>query len=219
MDRRERPPLPRVRECFARRWRVERRHLLKLVVAGSCGLSEPATQEAAAGTTGTYTLSVREIPPPCTLNTGDIWCGVMTVGNITHQGSTIAHGFLDDPVGGELVDNTGDRELFTGLKVYTVTGIFVGSAGTLDGVLFVNLDEDLSDDELAALALHIDVDGTTLHLDIEIDGITTTSSTWPFSETDSFSAIEGQHAWTGENLDDWSAATTVTVRLRGADNS
>ena len=161
---------------------------------------------------------MREIPPPCTLNTGDIWCGVMTVGNITHEGNTIAHGFLDDPVGGELVDNTGDRELFTGLKVYTVTGIYVGSVGAIDGVLFVNLDEDLSDDELAALALHIDVDGTTLPLDIDNEGITTTSSTWPFSETDTFSAIEGQHAWTGESVD-WSTATTVTVRLRGADNS
>ncbi len=157
----------------------------------------------------------------CTLNTGDIWCGVMTVGNITHQGSTIAHGFLDDPErgGGSLVDNTGDRELFTGFKVYTVTGIFVGSTGALDGSLFVNLDNDLSDDELAALALHIDVDGTTLQLDIVTNGVTITSDTWPFSETDTFSSIKGQYAWTGENLDDWSTATTVTVRLRGADNS
>ena len=72
---------------------------------------------------------------------------------------------------------------------------------------------------MAALALHIDVDGTTLPLDIDNEGITTTSSTWPFSETDTFSAIEGQHAWTGESVDDWSTATTVTVRLRGADNS
>ena len=157
----------------------------------------------------------------CKLNPGDIWCGVVTVGDITHNGNTIAHGFLDDPVrgGGELVDNTGDTELFTGLKVYTVKGIYVGSAGILDGVLFFLLDEDFSDDELAALALHIDVDGTTLQLDIVTNGVTTTSDTWPFSETDTFSAIEGQYAWTGENLDDWSTATTVTVRLRGTDNS
>ena len=157
----------------------------------------------------------------CKLNPGDIWCGVVTVGDITHNGNTIAHGFLDDPVrgGGELVDNTGDTELFTGLKVYTVKGIYVGSASALDGILFFTLDEDFSDDELAALALHIDVDGTTLQLDIVTNGVTTTSDTWPFSETDTFSAIEGQYAWTGENLDDWSTATTVTVRLRGTDDS
>ena len=154
----------------------------------------------------------------CKLNPGDIWCGVITVGNIMHEGSTIAHGFLDGPVGGELVDNTGDRELFTGLKVYTVKGIYVGSVGALDGNLFVSLDEDLSDDESAALALHIDVDGTTLQLDIVTNGVTTSSDTWPFSETDTFSSIKGQYAWTGENLD-WSAATTVTVRLRGTDDS
>ena len=34
------------------------------------------------GTTKTYTVTVTRVSPTCTLNTGDIWCGVVTVGAI-----------------------------------------------------------------------------------------------------------------------------------------
>ena len=34
--------------------------------------------------------------PACTLNTGDIWCGVVTVAAIEHNNATVAYGFLDD---------------------------------------------------------------------------------------------------------------------------
>ena len=35
------------------------------------------------GTTKTYAVTVNRLTPTCTLNAGDIWCGVVTVGTIT----------------------------------------------------------------------------------------------------------------------------------------
>ena len=50
-----------------------------------------------ADSSGTYTLSVREVP--CALETGDIWCGVLTIGTTTLGGIT-SHGYV-------AFDNTG----------------------------------------------------------------------------------------------------------------
>ena len=52
---------------------------------------------ARAGTSGgTYTLSVRDITP-CTLDTGDIWCGVVTVGELktSPADALVGHGSAD----------------------------------------------------------------------------------------------------------------------------
>ena len=58
-------------------------------------------------TGGTYTLSVRESgteEPACTLNEGDIWCGVVDVGDITKNSVTQSHGFQGTT--GDLSDKT-----------------------------------------------------------------------------------------------------------------
>ena len=48
-------------------------------------------------TIGTYTLSVRDITLAiCTLNTGDVWCGVVTVGELkSSTDALVGHGFAD----------------------------------------------------------------------------------------------------------------------------
>ena len=60
--------------------------------------------------TGTYTLSVGGDPPPsCTLNTGDLWSGVVTVGEYKSGGITFAYGFVDATTDtGALSDTTFD---------------------------------------------------------------------------------------------------------------
>ena len=81
--------------------------------------------------------------PACTLNTGDIWCGVVTVAAIEHNNATVAYGFLDDTnIGaGDLDGEPGDETFSVGTNGYTIVGIFVGSAGSIDGVLHFYLDE------------------------------------------------------------------------------
>ena len=39
--------------------------------------------------TQTYMVTVTRVSPTCTLNAGDIWCGVVTVGTITSSGTTL----------------------------------------------------------------------------------------------------------------------------------
>ena len=64
--------------------------------------------------------------PTCTLNTGDLWCGVVTVGAITTGGSVAAHGFAGTD--GDLDDKT----FSVGTNNYTIDGLYVGTAGDLN---------------------------------------------------------------------------------------
>ena len=156
-------------------------------------LSASAALSATSG--GTYTLSVREVA--CTLNEGDHWCGVVTVGDIMASGSLWAHGYINvtGATGGTFV---GETDISVGSNDYTFTGIYVPVSGSFDGDLIFRMDADFTSDEKDALELHIDVDGT--------------GSTWPMSEfTDSTN--EGQMIREEAELD-WSSATTVTARLR-----
>ena len=146
-------------------------------------------------TTQTYTVTVTRAA--CTLETGDYWCGVVTVGDIMASGSLWAHGYIDvtGATGGTFV---GETDISVGSNDYTFTGIYVPVSGSFDGDLIFRMDADFTSDEKDALELHIDVDGT--------------GSTWPMSEfTDSTN--EGQMIREEAELD-WSSATTVTARLR-----
>ena len=155
---------------------------------------------AALSGTGTYTLSVREIPPPCTLNTGDIWCGVVTVGDLkTSADVLVSHGFADTSSlsAGGLVGNPGDTMFSVGDNDYTIRGLYVGApGGNNDGSLFFLLTADLSDDDKENLVL-------------KIDGVTTDRA---LSDASRLSA--GLYSWANTGLD-WSSETTVTVRLQG----
>ena len=80
--------------------------------------------------TGTYTLSVRDItpPPPCTLNTGDIWCGVVTVAEVkTTADALVGHGFADGAglSAGSLAGYPDDTMFSVGDNDYTISAAYI----------------------------------------------------------------------------------------------
>ncbi len=146
---------------------------------------------AASSTTGTYTLSVREIPPSCTLNTGDVWCGVVTVGEYKSGGITFAYGFVDATTDtGALSDTTFD----VSPNSYTIDRASVGVSG-LAGQLIFSLTSALTEPDRAKLVLHVDGSSGSF----AFDGVTPTAS---FG-----------YRWAMSGLD-WSSETSVTLRLR-----
>ena len=109
------------------------------------------------GATGTYTLSVREIA--CTLNTGDIWCGVVTVTEVkTPADVLVAHGFAEGGglSAGSLAGYPDDTMFSVGDNDYTIQGVYiqVPTGANLTGTLFVSLTADLTDDDKAGPGAH-----------------------------------------------------------------
>ena len=149
-------------------------------------------------TTGTYTLSVREIPP-CTLNTGDIWCGVVTVAEVkTNADVLVAHGFADGAglSAGSLAGNPDDTMFSVGDNDYTISAAYiqVPTGSTETGALFVLLSADLTDDDKAGLVLMVD------------------DTTITFAFSGATKGTTGLYSWGLSGLT-WSAGDTVTVRL------
>ena len=141
--------------------------------------------------TGTYTLSVRDITPPCTLNIGDLWCGVVTVGEYKSGGITFAYGFVDATTDtGALSDTTFD----VSPNSYTIDRASVGVSG-LAGQLIFSLTSALTEPDRAKLVLHVDGSSGSF----AFDGVTPTAS---FG-----------YRWAMSGLD-WSSETSVTLRLR-----
>ena len=133
----------------------------------------------------------------CTLNEGDLWCGVVDVEAITNSGgTTVGHGFSGTT--GDIDGNPDDKEFTvpSTSNSYTITSLLVGA-----GRLVISLDDTLS--EAAA-----DNDRATLELGI--DGV---SDPFPLSNT--FQSGTG-YRWNETGLD-WSMRSTVTVRLREED--
>ena len=132
----------------------------------------------------------------CTLNTGDIWCGVMTVGAQVQPNGSTSYGFT--AFYGELSDNDGDRSFTYGTNTYTIGSVF-REGGDGDGVLVVLLSSHLAEADRAKLVLHIG------------------SASFAFSDadvsTDDNSSDENS-LW-GSDLD-WSNLDYVTLRLREA---
>ena len=124
--------------------------------------------------------------PTCTLNTGDLWCGVVTVGAITTGGSVAAHGFAGADGGLD------DKTFSVGTNNYTIDGLYVGTAGDLN----LDLTGALDAADKGNLKLVV---GST---DFDLDDATHVSS-------------ENAYLWTGTGLD-WSSDTYVTLRLRRA---
>ena len=124
--------------------------------------------------------------PTCTLNTGDIWCGVVTVGTVIDQnGVTTGHGF--EGTTGDLSD-----KMFTvGTNPYTINAIITGS-GNAAGYLSLALTEVLSNADENDLVLHVDNDS------------------FAFSAASRNSAA---YNWASSGLD-WSDGNMVTLRLR-----
>ena len=147
-----------------------------------------------ASSGGTYTLSVRELA--CTLNEGDIWCGVVTVGDVTNNdGDTTRHGFVGTT--GGLSDETFSLMFETGTtNNYTITAIAVGATTDTSEQLFFVTSSGLTDTEEESLALHVDGESA------------------PFVFSDTSQLIAGSYRWPARTDLDWSSETTVTLRLR-----
>ena len=149
---------------------------------------------------GTYTLSVSEVEteePPCTLNEGDIWCGVVDVEEVRSTADVLTgHGFvgITGRETGGLAGHPDDTMFSVGDNDYTIQGIYVGTGTNNEGALFFLLNADLSDDDEGILVL-------------AFDGVTTLR---PLDDATKLST--GLYHWSTDL--DWSSTTEVTVRLQ-----
>ena len=135
-------------------------------------------------TTKTYTVTVNRASPTCTLNTGDLWCGVVTVGHGT--------GF-DGYVPTSSLGALSDRTFSVGTNNYTIAAIFVQTGGFDPGRLTFNLTSGLTSADQAALVLHLG------------------STEFEFSDA---SVVGGKsYSWQDAGLN-WSSESFVTLRLR-----
>ena len=165
--------------------------------AGTYYLVASSRHAVASISTDTYTLSVREIA--CTLNTGDIWCGVLTVGELRgNNNALVGHGFADEAglSAGSLAGYPDDTMFSVG-DDYTVDAAYVQvpTAGNPTGTLYVLLSADLTDDDKAGLVL-------------AVDGATTT-----FEFSRATKGSPGLYSWGLSGLS-WAAGDTVTIRVR-----
>ena len=143
--------------------------------------------------TRTYTVTVTRAatmtPATCTLNPGDIWCGVVTVGS---GSSYFGYDFQPTPVVGGLSDD--DFEV--GTNSYTIWSIFVG-AGTWPNPGSLNFAFASNTRPSAA-----DRDNLVLHVG---------SAAYRFGDV---TPVAGRaFEWIDAGLD-WSSETSVTLRLR-----
>ena len=145
-------------------------------------------------TTQTYTVTVTRAA--CTLNEGDIWCGVVDVGTITNSGgATQSHGFQGTT--GDLSDKTFSLMFETGTtNNYTIVAIVVGATTANSEQLYFVTSSSLTDTDVESLALHVDGESD------------------PFVWSDSTEVITGSYRWPARTDLDWSSETTVTLRLR-----
>ena len=134
-------------------------------------------------------------PATCTLNTGDVWCGVVTVRMFTLSGTSYL-GYLDGTGGGGMLSDNDfdftDTELDS--KSHTITGVLLAS-GTLSLIFEDSQDED---DKPVLDTWDLQVGTDTFALD----------------DDDVTQLPTGGYQWTGTGLS-WSAGDTVTLRLRG----
>ena len=128
----------------------------------------------------------------CTLNTDDIWCGVVTVGT-----GSDGVGFVGttDPLTGALTDNSGDQTITIGSDGYAVSSLLVLTNQPV-GALAISLDKFFPDSDEATLEFY------------------TRSNTFKVIEATQFARGSGYY-WENSGLS-WSAGDEVTLRLRQA---
>ena len=129
----------------------------------------------------------------CTLNTGDIWCAVVTVGEYREGALPSAYGFSEAFSVGDLSDDSGDKSFTYGTNSYTVDIAIVGLEESNRALNF-SLTGPLTDSDRAKLVLHVG------------------SKSFPLGTADHGSAGY-DYSWSRSGLD-WSSATSVTLRLR-----
>ena len=128
----------------------------------------------------------------CTLNTGDIWCGILTVGTYTSSFAS-GHGFADEATDTGALSDT-DFTVPPGTDPYTIEFLLVGT-GTNAGYLLFQLTSALTAADQAKLVLHVD------------------GSIGSFAFSDAEQPYDELYRWDMSGLD-WSSETSVTLRLR-----
>ena len=126
--------------------------------------------------------------PACTLNLGDLWCGVVTLGKVAPHGVGLVVGFSAN-LGG-LSDDTVDQSFTYGMNTYTVTSV-TNERGFGGTVLQFGLSSLLTEAERENLVLHVGNDSFAFS-DADIPGLV--------------------YLW--DSTMDWSSLDYVVVRLR-----
>ena len=142
---------------------------------------------------GTFTVSIRETEeaPSCTLNRGDLWCGVVTVGS----GGDI-DGYAREEIGD--IGDLSDTDVDVGPNSYTIAGIFVdGETSVIPGTL--------------SIVFHPNTRPTAADRDTLVLQVGGRSDSFAFS--DAFVVAGRSVSWTSAGLD-WSEEEYVIVRLR-----
>ena len=151
------------------------------------------------GDTVVVRLSGETVPTSCTLNPGDLWCGVVTVEDFSPGGTLSGHGFVDIPNVADVgaLSDPGFSVVTNGVTTsYTLNSVFTG-VGSSAGVLFFGLTSALTAADQAKLVLHVDGRSDPL----AFSGVT----------PNAFHTYQ----WDGRGLD-WSSEDYVTLRLREA---
>ena len=126
----------------------------------------------------------------CTLNQGDLWCGVVTVDPVAVTGLTNGHGYSDAGSAGDL---TVPRGFTAGPDTYTINTVATGAFDGAQGLLF-SLDSGLTAAVSSSLELHVRGD--------------------QFAFSDSADVPQaGVYFW--PTSQDWSSEPSVTLTLRG----
>ena len=136
----------------------------------------------------------------CTLNTGDIWCGVVTVGEHNPGGvGVFGYGFVDATTDTGALSKTGfSVPKDGGTNSYTIDAVWVATTdfGGGAGQLTFSLTSLLDAADRAKLVLHVGSDSFVFS---DADEVDNTSS----------------YKWTKSGLD-WTSESSVTLRLREA---
>ena len=133
------------------------------------------------------------VAPTCTLNTGDIWCGVVTVGELLG-----AYGYNEFEGLGYLSDTDFD----VGTNSYTMTVLSVTKQGLPEGSGSLTF----SINPRPGAAEHTEILGMELHVNSD-----------RFNFSDAVAGTRGYYYWLGSvaNLD-WSGEDYIIARLREA---
>ena len=153
---------------------------------------------AADTTTKTYTVTVNRAAAAstCTLNTGDLWCGVVTVGTSSNGVGFVAAETETDTDVGALTDNNGDQTITIESDTYTIPSLLVLS-GARAGTLAITLDKSFPTDDV-----------NTLEFDVG-------SKTFKVSEATAYPTGHG-YFWADSDLTWSDGGPNVTLRLRRA---
>ena len=133
----------------------------------------------------------------CTLDTGDLWCGVVTVGTSSDGVGFVAADPDTDPDVGALTDNNGDQTITIGSDSYTISSLLVRNSPV--GALSIDLDKSFPTDDVATLEFYIG----------------TSTKTFKVSEATAYATDFG-YFWTDSGLSWSDGGPDVTLRLRRA---